>query len=97
MWFEPIFFTGSLAVFKIAAKPLQIRGGLLATAGGEICSNYFQYRAIAVKKIIIFELNFQIKMIISRTEIIKKLACEKPPVKVLDDREKIKQALEKLL
>jgi hypothetical protein len=27
------------------AKPFRFRGGLLATFGGEIYSNYFQYRA----------------------------------------------------
>jgi hypothetical protein len=26
MWFEPIFLSGSLAVFKIAAKPLKFWG-----------------------------------------------------------------------
>jgi len=26
MWFEPIFLSGSLAVFKITAKPLKLGG-----------------------------------------------------------------------
>ncbi len=45
MWFEPIFFIGSLAVFKIAAKPLNFGACCLAAVGGEKCSNYFQYSA----------------------------------------------------
>ncbi len=43
MWFEPIFLSGSLAIFKIAAKPLIFRGLLLAAEGGEMRPNYFQY------------------------------------------------------
>ncbi len=46
MWFEPIFLSGSLAVFKNAAKPLKLnfRGlPVFAAAGGEMRPNYFQY------------------------------------------------------
>ncbi|MAF79595.1 hypothetical protein CL629_00770 [bacterium] len=35
-------FTGSLAVFRFAAKPLVFSGGFLAAAGGEMRSNYFK-------------------------------------------------------
>jgi len=42
MWFEPIFFTGSLAVFEIAAKALNFGACCLAAVGGEMRSNYFQ-------------------------------------------------------
>ena len=35
-------FTGSLAVFRFAAKPLIFAGGFLAAAGGEMRSNYFK-------------------------------------------------------
>jgi len=45
MWFEPIFLSGSLAVFKIAAKPLKFWGLAVAAGGGEVRSNYFQNRA----------------------------------------------------
>jgi len=46
MWFEPIFLSGSLAVFKFAAKPLKFLGGLaVAAAGGEMRSNYFKNTA----------------------------------------------------
>ena len=34
--------TGSLAVFRFAAKPLIFAGGFLAAAGGEMRSNYFK-------------------------------------------------------
>jgi len=48
MWFEPMFLTGSLAVFKIAAKPLKWNfWGLVVLAApprrGEMRPNYFQY------------------------------------------------------
>jgi len=45
MWFEPIFLSGSLAVFKFAAKPLKFGGLAVAAAGGEMRSNYFKNRA----------------------------------------------------
>jgi len=45
MWFEPIFLLGSLAVFKIAAKPLKFWGLTVAACGGEMRSNYFKNRA----------------------------------------------------
>ena len=35
-------FTGSLAVFRFAAKPLIFAGDFLAAAGGEMRSNYFK-------------------------------------------------------
>ncbi len=41
MQFEPIFLSGSLAVFKISANPIFARG-FLAACGREIRSNYFQ-------------------------------------------------------
>ena len=44
--FEPIFFTGSLAVFnKERGEPAKSGWLFLAAAGGEIRSNYFQYSA----------------------------------------------------
>ena len=45
MWFETIFLSGSLAVFKIAAKPLNFWGLLVAATGSEMRSNYFKNRA----------------------------------------------------
>ena len=45
MWSEPIFLSGSLAVFKIAAKPLNFWGLLVAAAGSEMRSNYFKNTA----------------------------------------------------
>ncbi|MBU4056305.1 hypothetical protein KJ695_00125 [Patescibacteria group bacterium] len=48
IWFEPIFLSGSLAVFKIAAKPLKF-WGLAVAAGGEMRSNYFKNRALVRK------------------------------------------------
>ncbi len=40
--FRANVFTGSLAVFRFAAKPLIFAGGFLAAAGGEMRSNYFK-------------------------------------------------------
>ena len=44
MWFEPIFFTGSLAVFKFAISGRNF-WGLRAAFGGEMRSNYFKNTA----------------------------------------------------
>jgi len=45
MWFEPIFLSGSLAVFKFVAKRSNFGGLAVAAAGGEMRSNYFKNRA----------------------------------------------------
>jgi len=45
IWFESIFLSGSLAVFKIVANPLKFGGLLAAAFGGEMRSNYFKNRA----------------------------------------------------
>jgi len=45
MWFEPIFLSGSLAVFNIVANPLKFWGFLVAAFGGEMRSDYFKNRA----------------------------------------------------
>ncbi|MCG2693404.1 hypothetical protein L6279_04910 [Candidatus Parcubacteria bacterium] len=45
IWFEPMFLTGSLAVFKIAAKPLKFWGLAVAAESGEMRSNYFKNTA----------------------------------------------------
>jgi hypothetical protein len=41
MWLEPIFFTGSLAVFKFVISGRNF-WGLCAAFGGEMRSNYFK-------------------------------------------------------
>jgi len=39
MWFEPIFLSGSLAVFNIVANPLKFWGLAVAAFGGEMRSD----------------------------------------------------------
>ncbi len=53
MWFEPIFFTGSSAVFikergePACGRAAKSQGLVFAAFGGEMRSNYFQYRAFS--------------------------------------------------
>jgi len=49
MWFEPIFFRFFGSFWRTRRARLRasrkLRGLVFAAFGGEICSNYFQYRA----------------------------------------------------